>query len=351
LPLRAVSEKLKSLGYIVSHTSVSRVINKVGLRRIALLEGKEIPPFKRPSTIRTHLLVKKIDRLTKKENPLSQRSIAKLCGTSDTTVRRVISRNLSKIIRRKTKVHVLKPRHVINRRTTARKVYGKYLAGDKYKFVLTLDEAWFYLGNCNGKRRICYRRKGESVPSDWIVERTESYGDKIMVVGAIRGKGVLPLHRVPPQVKINSKYYIEDVLKPLLETEVKKLYGEDMKKVVVHHDQAFSHTSRETAAYAADLKFRTGITIMNNSEIPVKSPDLSPMDFFGFGYLKQRLFKRKATTLEGLWKVLQEEWNSITPKMVENVMNAWKKRCRLIRLTKGRHVEPITKMHRRKIKM
>jgi hypothetical protein len=201
--------------------------------------------------------------------------------------------------------------------------------------------------NCNGKRRICYRKKGERVPSNWVVERTESYGDKFMVVGAISGKGVLPLHRVPSNVKLNSKYYIKKVLKPLLEEEVPKLYGDETNKVVVHHDQASSHTSRETAAYGLDLKSRLGIRIM---EIPVKSPDLTPMDFFGFGFLKQRLFNRKASTINGVWKLVQEEWNKITPMMVPNVMNSWKKRCRSVKVTKGLHLEPLANINVRKIK-
>jgi histone-lysine N-methyltransferase SETMAR len=313
--------------------------------------GEKTTSFKRKPTVRVPSLLKKIDKMTKKENPPSQRTIAKLCGTSDHTIRRVISVDLKKIIRRKTKVHVLKKRHIKNRITTARKLYKKYLAGEKCKFTLTLDEGWFYLANCNGKHRICYCKKGDNVPSNWVVEGSESYGDKFMVVGAICGKGVLSLHRVPPNVKLNSKYYIYEVSKQLLEDEVQKRYGEEANKVVVHHDQASSHTSRETAAYAANLKDRLGISIMDNSDIPVKSPDLSPMDFFGFGYLKQQLFKRKATTLNGVWKAMQEEWNKITPLMVRNVMNSWKRRCRLIRVTNGRHVEPIAKIHRRKIKL
>jgi len=139
-------------------------------------------------------------------------------------------------------------------------------------------------------------------------------------------------------------------LKPWMEGEIQKLYGEETKNVIVQHDQASSHESRETAAYAEDLKSRLGITIMKKSEIPVKSPDISPIDFFGFGYLKQRLFSKKPRTLEGLWKVAIEDWFSKTQFMVQRVMKSWKRRCRLVKLTKGRHIEPITKIQSRKVK-
>jgi len=349
LSYRAILQKLKLNGFKVSLSTVSRVIRNHGAKRNAASKGLKIRSTIYPRPKRTPEFLRKIDRMTKKKNPPSMRSMSKSLGVSVQTVFKAIHKDLKKNVRKKAKVHALKPRHVRNRRTTARKLYERHLAGQKSEFMVTLDEAWFYIDNCNGERRICYRKVDEKVPHDWVVEKPESFGAKIMVVGAISGKGVLPLHMVPPNVKINSKYYINKVLKPWLEKEVKKLYGKEACKVVIHHDQASSHTSKETAAYARDLKARSGITIMENADIPVKSPDLSPMDFFGFGYLKQRLFRRKATTKAGLWKVVQEEWRKVTPKMVSNVMNCWKRRCRLIRVTQGLHVEPISKIHRRSI--
>ncbi|OXA41161.1 hypothetical protein Fcan01_23925 [Folsomia candida] len=131
------------------------------------------------------------------------------------------------------------------------------ISGEKSKFAVTLDEAWFYLGNCNGKRKICYRKEGEKIPSNLVVPRLETLTDKFMEVGAMSGKGVLPLHQVPPKVKINLRYYIDKVLKPLLEIEIPKLYGNETHKVVVHHDQAPSHTSPRHGRLRSRLKKKT----------------------------------------------------------------------------------------------
>lgn len=124
-----------------------------------------------------------------------------------------------------------------------------------------------------------------------------------MVVGAISGRGVLPLIKIPQQVKINAAYYIHFVSKPLLEVRMPKLVGRDTSKVVVHHDAASSHTARLTQNYAKTLKNKVGIKIISNSETPVKPPDASPMDFFGFGYLKIKCWGRRPYTNPGLWKV------------------------------------------------
>jgi hypothetical protein len=145
-----------------------------------------------------------------------------------------------------------------------------------------------------------------TLPERYVREKRESFEQKFMVVGEITGKGTLPLIRVPAKVKINSDWYISHVLEPILEKNIPKLYGDDTSKVVVHHDAATSHTSRNTEDYTNKIRSKFEITVINRSEMPVKSPDISPMVFFGFGYQKQRLFQRKATTLDGLWKVLRD---------------------------------------------
>lgn len=349
LSSRTIVDKCKSNGFVVSKSTIANILKNKYIFRDCAQTGVKPPPRKSTPTIRASATIKKVADLIKKENPPTQNELAKKFKCSRRSIGRIIHRDLKFVTRKKCKVHGLKPSHVANRKTTARKVYEKYLSGPKSKFMVTIDEAWFYLTNCNGKRKICYRKKGDPVPSNWNVLRQEGFPEKIMVVGGITGKGLLSLHKVPPKVKINSDYYIGKVLKPWLEKEVLDLYGSEASKVVVHHDQASSHTSRKTAAYAADLKSRLGITIMPNSHIPVKSPDLSPMDFFGFGYLKQRLFKRKVTTINGLWKVLNDEWNKIPQIMVSNVIKSWKRRMRLVRQTKGLHIESVSKIHKRKL--
>src|SRR5277367_603582 len=102
--------------------------------------------------------------------------------------------------------------------------------------------------------------------------KTRKFGEKVMVVWEMTVRGVLSLIRVPPKVKINADYYIEHVLKPLLESEVIKFYGEEACKVFVNHDAAHAHTANKTKAYAQELKTKLGIPIINREYVPVKAP-------------------------------------------------------------------------------
>ncbi|UYV80517.1 SLC7A6 [Cordylochernes scorpioides] len=170
-----------------------------------------------------------------------------------------------------------------------------------------------------------------------------------MVVGVMTGRGVLPLIKVPSKVKVNSEFYIECVLKPVIE-QLKDLYPGEMDKVFLHHDKASSHTSNKTQQFLQEMKDTLGLNFIRNSDIPVKSPDASPLDFYGFGMLKQRLFNRRPKTEAGLWKAAQEEWSNVSLSKVKEVFAAWKVRCREIAKKKGKHIEHMKKIHVRKIK-
>ena len=141
---------------------------------------------------------------------------------------------------------------------------------------------------------------------------------------------------------------MDKVLKSLLEVHLPKLYPGELHKVTVHHDQATSHTARVTPDYAYDLEKKLGIRLLKNSQIPVKSPDMSPLTFFGFGYLKSQLFRRKSKTEGGLWKVMKHEWSKIDLAIVTRVYSAWKRRLRLVRKISGRHIENTKDIHLRR---
>lgn len=348
LSQKKILSALKQQGIIICRKTLSDIVNWKGKRREAKANGENTPPKASKPKKRVPALIRKIDLATSKENPPTYSEMSKRYHVSYRTIHRVIHEDLGKKKWMKSEVHAMKESHRANRKTNTRKLYEDHLAGAKCEFVVSLDEAFFFLNDCNGTRKICYGKTKSDVEK-FVVEKKEKFNDKFMVVGAISGRGTLPLFKVPQNVKVNARYYIDHVLRPLVEVYIPRLYGEDACKVFIHHDAATAHTAKITAAYAEEVKQKYGITIIRKEDIPVKSPDASPMDFFGFGYLKQRLFRRKASTLDGLWKVLQEEWNKVTPELALKVMESWKKRCRLINSKSGEHIENCKLIHKRKL--
>ncbi len=48
-------------------------------------------------------------------------------------------------------------------------------------------------------------------------------------------------HSRSNKAKVNVQYYLDKVLRPLLEKELPKLDPGDLHKVTVHHDSIFAH--------------------------------------------------------------------------------------------------------------
>ncbi|UYV69820.1 K02A2.6-like [Cordylochernes scorpioides] len=298
-------------------SNCTRVVNGIGKKREAESNGQKFQ-VDRPRPVRTPATVSKVKRLATTENPPSQRQLSRMCGTSLKTINNIIHKDLELDTRRKGKVHKLIPFHMKNRATNARKLYEEHLAGSRSEYTATLDEAWMYVTYCNGIRKICYIKRGNQVPDNWVHQCSETFPKGFMVVGVMTGRGVLPLIKVPSKVKVNSEFYIECVLKPVIE-QLKDLYPGEMDKVFLHHDKASSHTSNKTQQFLQEMKDTLGLNFIRNSDIPVKSPDASPLDFYGFGMLKQRLFNRRPKTEAGLWKAAQEEWSNISLSKVKEV--------------------------------
>ena len=158
----------------------------------------------------------------------------------------------------------------------------------------------------------------------------------------------IPLIFVDPKVKINSQVYIDSVLRPLIEKYLLEVYPNQLNRLFVHHDAATSHTSAATQKFIQEMNQIHGIRFINNQEIPVKSPDASPLDFFGFGYLKQRLKVSRVTSLTGLHKKANEIWMQISIETIAKVYDSWHRRLLLIEYNQGLHIEHCKQLHKKR---
>lgn len=67
-------------------------------------------------------------------------------------------------------VHALKQSHKANRKTNYRKLYEGHLAGGRSEFVVTLDQALFFVEDCNRTRRICHT-KNKKLVSNYVCQK------------------------------------------------------------------------------------------------------------------------------------------------------------------------------------
>ena len=72
---------------------------------------------------------------------------------------------------------------------------------------------------------------------------------------------------------------------------------------------------------------------------PARSPDLTPLDFFLRGYVKDMVYKVKITSVEHLKRRVTDAIQSIPPDMIGRVWNEIEYRLDLCRATNGSHIE------------
>ena len=95
-----------------------------------------------------------------------------------------------------------------------------------------------------------------------------------------------------------------------------------------------------------ELTTETGISFIAKKDIPVKSPDAIPLDFFD---LKTRLEKRKPETITGLLRAASQEWSTISSEKCLEVFESWRKRLVVIEKVQGLHIEQLKKIHNKPI--
>lgn len=72
---------------------------------------------------------------------------------------------------------------------------------------------------------------------------------------------------------------------------------------------------------------------------PPYSPDLTPCDFFLWGYLKDRVYANRPNTIADLQRNIRNEVNAIPQDMLGRMMNNFRKRLYAVRAADGRTIE------------
>lgn len=72
---------------------------------------------------------------------------------------------------------------------------------------------------------------------------------------------------------------------------------------------------------------------------PARSPDLTPLDYFLWGYVKELVYSREPKTIADLKRVISEALESLTQQLCQNTFKNLEKRLRLCVKQNGAHFE------------
>lgn len=314
----------------VSHTTVSRILQK--FKTTGSVENAFKVPHRKTAMIEENILNV---LLSVTENPqTSGNHIAQNTDISESTVRRILKANRYYPYRPKF-IHVLKDRDFDSRMDFCAWCQGMIGEdGDFLKYILFTDEATF---TSNGHVSSQNCRWWATENPNFLVPCKDQYSFRVNVwCGIFNSQIVGPFFF---RDNLNSENYLN-----FLETELSDFLDDiplqQRAKMHFQHDGASIHSTREVTAWLDNKFNRNWIGRYSTIPWPARSPDITPLDLFLWGYFKNKVYKlRPFRNREHLEECIRHCVASITPSMLRNVRKEFSSRTMLCMEREGRLVE------------
>jgi hypothetical protein len=140
-------------------------------------------------------------------------------------------------------------------------------------------------------------------------------------------------------VTVMSDRYVE-LLREFLSDELCRLRV-DTRLVWFQQGGATAHTARNSMAVVRGMFPQHAISRFGDSEWPPRSPDLSPCDFFLWGYLKEKVYAHRPHTIQELKDYIREEIQGIPVNMLRKVMDNVRQHAEMCVISNGAHLSDI----------
>ncbi|GFV90105.1 putative transposable element [Trichonephila clavipes] len=116
---------------------------------------------------------------------------------------------------------------------------------------------------------------------------------------------------------------------------ISKLNNHDVQELGFQQDGATCHTSRATIDLLKDTFGDRLISRFGPVNWPPRSCDLTPLDYFLWGYVKSLVYADKPQTLDHLEDNIRRVIADIRPQLLEKVIENWTSRLDYIRASRG----------------
>ena len=102
-----------------------------------------------------------------------------------------------------------------------------------------------------------------------------------------------------------------------------------------------AHTAKKSMDVLRGLFPAHLISLRGDIGWPARSPDLSPCDYFLWGYVKSEVFKDRPTTIDGLKAAICKTINEIPQEMTQRAMENFRIRLQRCIAVQGGHLEDV----------
>ncbi|GFV89273.1 hypothetical protein TNCV_286061 [Trichonephila clavipes] len=122
---------------------------------------------------------------------------------------------------------------------------------------------------------------------------------------------------------------------------IPELNNHDVQELWFQQDGATCHTARATIDLLKDTFGDRLISRFGPVNLPPRSCDLTPLDYFLWGYVKSLVYADKPQTLDHLEDNIRRVIADIRPQMLEKVLENWTSRLDYIRASRGSRMPEI----------
>lgn len=290
----------------------------------------------RPRTVRTPENVNAV-RVSVQQSPRrSARRHAAALGISDRSVRRILHKSLEMYPYKMMLVQELNERDFQTRTNACRDILQNIPRGAVF---MSSDEAHFHLSGSVNKQN--FRFWSATNPQE--LHERPLHSPKVTVWCAISELGVWGPYFFEEDgltVTVNGDRYL-DMLNNFLRPQLNNLNDNQRENLWFQQDGATSHTTRRALNLLQEMFPNKVVSLRGDIGWPPRSPDLSPCDYFLWGYLKSRVFTHRPRTLEELRAAIRQEIAAIPQDMIRRVMTRFRENLQQCINNNGRHLRDI----------
>jgi hypothetical protein len=270
----------------------------------------------------------------------SLRQVSRLAGVPLTTVHRITRKALGFHPYRIRRVQYLKTSDFALRSSFAAKCMTNIDSNDDWlKRILWTDEAHFHLQggvnthNCIIWSKNCPHEKYPKKLHDEYVTVWCGFTSEFLIGPYFFEESTM---RGSKRVTVTSARYQEMITKFVIPTLVDRGV---LRSTTFQQDGAPAHITVPVLNALREAFGNNIISLHSEFEWPPRSPDLSPADFWLWGYLKSRVYLKAPTTLEDLKEAIKFEILSIKSDQLCSAVAAFPIRIGAVLQAKGGHFE------------
>jgi ribosomal protein S13 len=251
------------------------------------------------------------------DNKQSLRQIASASGVSKSSVQRILKEQNFHPYKIRL-VHELNEDDYDRRLQFCENVTELLIHNPHYSYNICFsDECSFYVNGHVNKHNCRY---WSDTKPNWYREEHTQTPQKLNVWAGILGNRIIGPFFIPGH--LNGENYLQ-LLETLVDPFITQVIEEDENfvenQLVFQQDGAPPHCVAPVREFLNNRFPNRWMGRRGAIEWPARSPDLTPLDFFLWGHLKNKIYVDKPASLDDLRQKIINECQLVTPEILSNV--------------------------------